>query len=155
MHLIHLFTRPGRGLIEKPDLFHKIKIRIMLYKKLLLCLLTMLFAVSKNGSTQRVDSLLLKNYRPQAVNKIPVTKINQARFPVIEIHSHPYAGTVEEIGQWIKMMNHFGIEKTFMLTQSSGAKFDSIYKAYSKFGNRFEVGCGFDFFNKIIDPLIL
>jgi len=108
-------------------------------------LLTLLFAVSKNGLTQRVDSLLLKNYRPQSVYKISVTKINKARFPVIDIHSHPYDGTAEEIGQWIKMMDHFGIEKTIILTQSTGAKFDSIYKVYSKFGNRFEVWCGFDY----------
>ena len=108
-------------------------------------MLTMLFAESKIGLTQRVDSLLLKNYRPVSIYKIPVTKIGKAKFPVIDMHSHEYAGSKEEIEKWVQLMDHFGIEKTVILSAATGAVFDSLHKVYSAFGNRFEVWCGFDY----------
>jgi hypothetical protein len=36
------------------------------------------------------DYLLLKNYRPKSIYNIPITKIEKAKFPVIDMHSHPY-----------------------------------------------------------------
>ena len=42
-------------------------------------------------------------------------------------------------------MDACGIEKSVVLTQTSGPEFDSICSLYSKYGNRFEVWCGFDY----------
>jgi predicted TIM-barrel fold metal-dependent hydrolase len=42
-------------------------------------------------------------------------------------------------------MDRRGIAKTVVLTYQTGAKFDSIFKVYSKYGDRFEVWCGFDY----------
>ena len=39
------------------------------------------------------ETILLKDYRPESIYKIPVTKIAKAKFPVIDMHSHPYAKT--------------------------------------------------------------
>jgi predicted TIM-barrel fold metal-dependent hydrolase len=61
------------------------------------------------------------------------------------MHSHPYATTTEEIQKWIKTMDQAGIQKTLILTYATGARFDSIYKLYAPFGNRFEMWCGFDY----------
>jgi len=94
---------------------------------------------------QNADNLLLKNYRPVSIYKIPVTHVDKAAFPVIDVHSHDYAKTDKEVLQWIKNMDACGIEKTIILTQTSGPKFDEIYKLYSKYGNRFEIWCGFDY----------
>lgn len=95
---------------------------------------------------QKPDSLLLKNYRPKSIYKIPVTKIEKAKFPVIDMHSHfNYAKSVDEIKAWIKLMDIYGIDKVVLLTQSSGARFDSIYKVYSPYLDRFELWCGFDY----------
>jgi len=108
--------------------------------------LTLMFAmVNSIAYSQRPDSLLLKNYRPKSIFKIPITQIKKAKFPVIDMHSHPYGGSTEKIAEWVKMMDRYGIEKTIILTQSTGAQFDSIYALYSKYQNRFDVWCGFDY----------
>lgn len=94
---------------------------------------------------QQPDSILLKNYRPKSIYKIPVTDIKKAKFPVIDMHSHPYAETQEDLKQWMAMMDEMGIEKIMILSYATGKKFDSIYKVYSKYPDRFEVWCGFDY----------
>jgi len=94
---------------------------------------------------QNADKLLLKNYRPVSIYKIPVTSIEKAAYPVIDVHSHDYARTDEDIRQWIRNMDACGIEKSIILAMTAGARFDSIVRKYSKYGKRFEVWCGFDF----------
>lgn len=107
--------------------------------------LLLLFMINE-CMAQRPDSILLKNYRPKSIYKIPVTKITKAKFPVIDMHSHPWlAKNEEEVKQWIKRMDRFGIEKTVLLTMASGAVFDSICKVYAPYGDRFEMWCGFDY----------
>jgi predicted TIM-barrel fold metal-dependent hydrolase len=95
--------------------------------------------------SQDAESLLLKNYRPVSIYNIPVTEVNQARFPVIDMHSHDYTATDEQIQLWIKNMDAFGIEKTVILSMATGEKFDSIYDKYASYCDRFEVWCGFDY----------
>ena len=109
-------------------------------------LLTMwLLGVNLSVLAQDAKSLLLKDYRPVSIYKIPVTDINNALFPVIDVHSHDYAKTDEDIAQWVKTMDACGIEKTIILSGTSGARFDSIVKKYAKYSSRFEVWCGFDY----------
>ena len=96
-------------------------------------------------SGQNADNLLLKNFRPVSMYKIPVTRIDKAAYPIIDMHSHDYAKTDGEIRQWIKNMDACNIEKSIILTQTSGQKFDSIFNLYSRYGNRFEIWCGFDY----------
>jgi len=106
------------------------------------------FILSANCFAQTPDEILLKNYRPKSIYKVPVTKVTKAKYPVIDIHSHPYAKTAEELTQWVKTMDEAGIEKTIVLTMATGPKFDSLYKMYSVHGDRFEVWCGFDYTGK-------
>jgi predicted TIM-barrel fold metal-dependent hydrolase len=61
------------------------------------------------------------------------------------MHSHPYARSEEEVAQWVRTMDEVGIQKTILLTHATGAEFDSLYKVYSKYGDRFELWCGFDY----------
>ena len=91
------------------------------------------------------DDILLKNYRPVSVYNIPKTTISKAKYPVIDLHSHPYAKSEEEIKDWIKTMDEVGVAKTVILCYQTGKKFDSIYNVYSKYGDRFEIWCGFDY----------
>lgn len=106
-------------------------------------------AGAKNATATRAasspETLLLKDYRPISIYKIPVTEIAKARFPVIDMHSHPYAKTAPEIDQWVRNMDEVGIEKTIILTMATGAEFDEIHRKYSKYPERFEMWCGFDF----------
>src|ERR1035437_2225356 len=96
-------------------------------------------------SSQNADHILLKNFRPVSLYKIPVTNVERAAFPIIDIHSHDYAKSDEDVARWIKIMDACGIEKTIIMTEKSGAGFDSLMNKYSKYGNRFEVWCGFDY----------
>lgn len=91
------------------------------------------------------EELLLKNYRPQSIYKVPESHITKARYPVIDMHSHPYPQSEAEIARWVETMDAVGVEKTIVLTKEVGATFDSIYALYSKYPEHFEVWCGFDY----------
>jgi predicted TIM-barrel fold metal-dependent hydrolase len=95
--------------------------------------------------TPSPDTLLLKDYRPLSLYKIPVTQIPRAKFPIIDMHSHPYAKTTAEIDAWVRTMDEVGVEKTIILTMATGAEFDSINQKYSKYPDHFTMWCGFDF----------
>ena len=107
--------------------------------------LMMMCWLSLECAAQNPSTLKLKDYRPQSIYKVPVSKTPHAKYPVIDVHSHPYAVTKEELAQWVKTMDAAGIAKTIILTQATGARFDSLYALYSPYGDRFEVWCGFDY----------
>ena len=107
--------------------------------------LTLLTTVTALCRAQDVDKLLLKNYRPRSIYNIPVSRVSKAKYPVIDMHTHAYAKTAQELAQWVKTMDQTGIEKSIILSYATGAAFDSIYAAYKKYPNRFEVWCGFDY----------
>lgn len=111
--------------------------------RLLIFLLTALPFISTAQTSP--DKLLLKDYRPKSIYKIPSTEERKYTFPVIDMHSHAYAGSTEELEAWVNTMKQLNIEKTIILTFATGAKFDSIYDVYSKYGNRFDLWCGFDY----------
>lgn len=90
-------------------------------------------------------AILLKDYRPRSIYKVPITRINKAKYPIIDMHSHPYPKTEAEITTWLKNMDDCNVEKTMILTMTTGKEFDGIYAKYSKYPERFEVWCGLDF----------
>jgi hypothetical protein len=51
------------------------------------------------------ETILLKDYRPRSLYKLPVTNVPKAKFPIIDMHSHPYARTSEEIAEWVRNMD--------------------------------------------------
>jgi len=91
------------------------------------------------------ETLLLKDYRPVSLYRTPTTHIEKARFPIIDVHSHPYAESPTDLQQWIENMKKAGIEKTLILSHEHGARFDSVYAIYSQYPEQFEVWCGFDY----------
>ncbi len=100
-------------------------------------------SISSQG--QDVDDLKLKDYRPKSIYNIPVTDVAKAKFPAIDMHTHVYGRTDEEIVRWIKAMDACGIEKSIVFTGATGTRFDDLVKLYSKYGDRFELWCGFDY----------
>ena len=54
------------------------------------------------------NDLLLKNYRPVSIYHTPRTEVAKAAYPVIDMHSHDYAATPEEIAQWVVTMDAVG-----------------------------------------------
>ena len=95
-------------------------------------------------SAQDPTQLKLKDFRPKSIFRIPVTKIKKAKFTAIDMHSHAFAKTDEEVAKWVRTMDEAGIGKTIVLTGATGAAFDSLYFLYSKYPARFELWCGFD-----------
>jgi predicted TIM-barrel fold metal-dependent hydrolase len=119
--------------------------QIKIYLNYLFVIILSLFSANQLFSQSTPDDLLLKNYRPKSIYKVPVTQIEKAKFPVIDMHSHPYAESLEEVDQWVRNMDAVGIEKTILLSHATGAEFDSLYQVYSKYPDRFELWCGFDY----------
>jgi len=99
-----------------------------------------------------LNDLKLSDFRPKSIYNIPVSDIPKAKFPVIDIHSHDYATSQAEIDQWVKNMDKAGIEKTILLTFKTGLGFDSVVEKYSRYPNRFDLWCGFDYTGLDKDP---
>ena len=108
-------------------------------------LFTAIFCIAINAFCQNADNLKLKDYHPVSIYKIPQTKVEKAKFPATDFHSHDYAKSDAEIGEWIKTMDKAGIAKTLILSYSTGKRFDSIVEKYAPYKDRFEVWCGFDY----------
>jgi len=94
---------------------------------------------------QDVDELKLKDYRPVSIFNIPVTNVAKAKYPAIDMHTHVYGRDHQSIQRWIKAMDACGIEKSIVFTGATGVRFDTLVKMYSRYGDRFELWCGFDY----------
>lgn len=105
----------------------------------------MVFLINSSAYSQPTTDIELKNYRPVSIYHIPSAHITKAAFPVIDIHSHNYAATQEDIEEWIHTMDVAGIKKTILLTGASGKSFDTIVTKYKNHLDRFELWCGFDY----------
>ncbi len=106
-----------------------------------------LFILSANLILAQSDpnTLLLKDFRPESIYKTPVNIVEKAKFSAIDMHSHPYPKTAAELDAWVKVMDKAGIEKSIILTYVYSDKFDSLVQVYSRYKNRFELWCGFDY----------
>jgi predicted TIM-barrel fold metal-dependent hydrolase len=91
------------------------------------------------------ETILLKDYKPESLYKIPITQVPRSKFPIIDMHSHAYAKTPKEIAEWVKNMDEVGISKTIILTGATGPEFDAVYRKYAVYPKRFELWCGFDY----------
>src|SRR5436190_18343814 len=65
---------------------------------------------------QTPDEILLKDYHPKSIFKIPETRVEKARYPVIDMHSHDYGRTDADVDRWVATMDAVGLEKTVILS---------------------------------------
>ena len=91
------------------------------------------------------DQLQLKDYRPRSIFRIPQTRIEKARFPVIDVHSHAYARTDEEVDRWARTLDAVGVERTVVMTGATGKRFDETAARFRRYPKRFDVWCGIDY----------
>src|SRR5213594_3501827 len=92
-----------------------------------------------------LDEILLKDYKPRSIFKIPETRVEKARYAVIDVHSHDYAPTAADVERWVRTMDEVGLEKTIILSGSTRAKFDAAMAKYGRHPKRFAVWCGIDY----------
>src|SRR5213592_3810236 len=78
------------------------------------------------------EEILLKDYKPRSIFKIPETRIEKARYAEIDVHSHDYAPTDADVDRWVRTMDEVGLEKTIILSGSTHAKFDTVVAKYGR-----------------------
>lgn len=94
-----------------------------------------------------MDSVLLKDYQPESSLVVPVTKVNKARYPAIDVHTHTSQSSVRtpaDVDDWVRTMDEVGIDKTIVFTGASGAAFDKQVELFSKHPDRFQLWCSLD-----------
>ncbi len=92
-----------------------------------------------------MDSVLVKDYQPESLLVVPETHVPKARFPAIDVHSHVYANTPDEVAAWVRTMDEVGVETTVILSGATGARFDRLVELYLKpYPGRFQLYCGID-----------
>lgn len=93
---------------------------------------------------ESAKELKLSEYRPVSLFKVPQSDIRKAKYPVIDMHSHAYAKSPEQVQEWVREMDANNIEKTIILTCAYGEWFDTLYDLYTGVSDRFELWCGID-----------
>ena len=90
------------------------------------------------------EKLLLQDYRPESIYRVPKSDIKRAKFPIFDVHCHG-ARPIDQLAQMVRTMDAVDVEKTVIFTGASSAdRFAEIAKAYSKYPNRFDPWCSFD-----------
>jgi uncharacterized protein len=94
-----------------------------------------------------MDTVLLKDYDPYSSLVVPVTNIEKARFPAVDVHTHSHMcqiHTRDDAASWARTMDEVGIETSVVFTDSIGDEFDHQAKLFKPFGKRFLVFCSMD-----------
>jgi len=76
---------------------------------------------------------------------VPQTRVEKARFPVIDVHSHAYAKTEADVERWVRTMDEMGMARTVVMTGATGKRFDELVALYQRHRDRFELWCGVDY----------
>jgi predicted TIM-barrel fold metal-dependent hydrolase len=92
------------------------------------------------------DKLLLKDYRPRSIYKVPRTEVHRAKYPVTDVHSHAeWVRSPEQLGEMVKTMDEANVEKAVMFIRPGiPEKFSEAGRMFSKYPGRFDLWCGFD-----------
>lgn len=91
------------------------------------------------------DEILLKDYKPHSIFRIPETRVERAKYSAVDVHSHDYARTVPEVDRWVRTMDEVGLRRTIVLSGATGSRFDDVMAKYAKHPDRFSVWCGIDY----------
>jgi len=90
-----------------------------------------------------MDQILVKDYNPESSLVVPENPVSRAAVPVIDVHTHVYAKTPEEVREWVETMDRVGIETTVVLTGATGERFDELVELYlDEWPDRFQLFCG-------------
>ena len=92
------------------------------------------------------DKVLVRDFFPTVANNLVVTHVDRAKFPIIDMHSHDYAESAEDIEEWIRVMDAVGVEHTAIMHCSwIGRPFEEVVEAYAPYKDRFRFWCCFDY----------
>lgn len=98
-----------------------------------------------------MDAVLLKDHAPRSSFVGQQTFIPKAKFRVIDVHVHNYAGRAKEknrkqaLAEWVSTQQDAGITKSVVLTSATGKDFDELAAMYlGSFPDQFQLYCGLD-----------
>ena len=101
-----------------------------------------------------MDSVLLKDYKPDVSLVLPRTIVEKARFPVIDAHTHSgmsHIRTAADVDAWVRTMDDVGVEYTVVFTGAIGDEFAQQVKLFAPHRDRFQLWCSLDTEN-VDDP---
>src|SRR2546430_10625631 len=94
-----------------------------------------LSAQPRNGNedaVRAVGAIPLKDYAPDSSLIVPEHHPPKARYAAIDVHSHSYVKTPQEVAAWVRTMDHVGVETTVVLSGATGAEFDRLVDLFLK-----------------------
>jgi predicted TIM-barrel fold metal-dependent hydrolase len=92
------------------------------------------------------EQLLLKDYNPRSIYRVPKTEIAKAKYPVIDAHWHgEWTSAPGSLDEMVRIMDATGVDKvvTFLRT-GMPERFAEMSKAFAKYPDRFYMWCGWD-----------
>jgi predicted TIM-barrel fold metal-dependent hydrolase len=112
-----------------------------------LAALSCLAACSRPPAGQQTEPVALKDYHPESSLRVPLGHIDKARYLAIDVHSHskPLMTTLENVTEWVAMMDATGVEATVVISDAIGAEFEGQARLFlGKYRNRFQLYCSLD-----------
>jgi hypothetical protein len=115
--------------------------RIPLPLLLLSCLL-----VGQVSGEEPGKRLYLDEFRPESELKAPVHNVDRAKFPCVNVHTHPFKLTDAELAEMVQAMDASNIALSVSLDGQAGPDFPQHYRRLTKtYPNRFVVFVRMDY----------
>lgn len=100
-------------------------------------------ALSPSEAVERMGAIPIAEWTPKSSLVVQQTDVPKARYPVIDVHAHIYAQTPAEVAEWVSVMDQVGIEKSIILTSTTGERFDQAVALYlDPYPDRFVIFAG-------------
>lgn len=73
---------------------------------------------------QTPEEILLEEFWPQSIFRVPGTRVEKAGHPIFDVHSQDYARSDADVERWVQTMDAVGVEKTIIISGATRARFD-------------------------------
>ena len=101
---------------------------------------------AQNSEPEKPRRIYLDEFRPAPALKAKEHLLTQAKFPCVNVHSHPGRLSIEEIDEMVETMDAANIAVSVSLDGPAGAKFADHYKLLNqRYPNRFVVFMRIDY----------
>lgn len=100
-------------------------------------------ANASNEKPGTPPTILLNDYLPKSIYRIPVTEVPRARFRIFDGHDHGHGPL--SVAEMIRIMDRVGVEKTVVFTNEGTVdRFNEVARDYSSHADRFDLWCMLD-----------
>ena len=100
-------------------------------------------AAASTAKSAEPPAILLNDYLPTSLYKVPVTEVPKAKFRVFDAHDHGHGPL--SVDEMIRIMDTVGVEKSVVFTNAGTAdRFNEVVRDYANHADRFEFWCMFD-----------